>query len=63
MEEIDRSEEEQGLMNPTPPCSSMSKTGKKRKHYDTTADVQLRVLLKEEELQRKMEKILDDALI
>lgn len=31
----------------------------KRKHYDTTADAQLRVLQKEEELQRKKEKIME----
>ena len=41
---------------PIPPPSS--KQGKRR-HYDTTADVQMRVLVKEEELQRKKEKIME----
>ena len=40
---------------PIPPASA--KQGKRR-HYDTTADVQMRVLVKEEELQRKKEKIM-----
>ena len=44
------------------PIPTPFKQAGKRRHYDTTADVQMRVLQREEEIQRKKEKILEVEL-
>lgn len=42
-----------------PSVASSVAPSSKRKHYDTNASIQLRVLQREEELQRKKDKLLD----